>query len=267
MDRMTALHSTCTILVISLDVMIDRHWGDLSDPAVASFWISSILDGLILGLLGGPPCETWSRARGRIVDGAHGPRVVRDLDYIWGRASLTLKELMQVTIGNLLMGFQLVAMAALAGVGGCAVLEHPGEPSQPELASIWRTPIMQLLLSLDECSRIDLSQGLWGAPTAKPTTLAVLNLPELLPALRAGQLNSDLPKGGSIGKTACGQWATSKLKEYPPGLCRALAQGFFSASNSCPISPESRVSSEFKSICKPMLCSDYTDFFGPDFVS
>lgn len=93
------------------------------------------------------------------------------------QALLSLRELEQIKIGN--MGFQLVAMAALAGTGGTAVLEHPAAPPQPTAASIWRTPIMQMLL-LPECSFCTLAQGLWGAQTANPTSLAILNAPGLL---------------------------------------------------------------------------------------
>ena len=79
-----------------------------------------------------------------------------------GLSSLSLRELAQVSIGNILMGFQLVAMAALACTGGIAVVEHPAESPNPDDASIWRTPIMQLLLALPECESFTLAQGLWG---------------------------------------------------------------------------------------------------------
>jgi hypothetical protein len=56
-----------------------------------------------------------------------------------------------------------------------------------------------------------LLQGLFGAPSAKPTTLLV---------------TSRLPQGASIGKDKSGKFKTSPLKEYPPGFCRAIAQAF-----------------------------------------
>lgn len=118
----------------------------------------------------------------------------------------------------ILMGFQLVAMAALAGTGGTAVLEHPAAPPEPTAASIWRAPIMQMLLHLPECSFCTLAQGLWGAQTAKPTSLAILNAPGLLGELHKGRVTKEVPKGMSIGKEQSGQWATSKLKESPWGF-------------------------------------------------
>jgi len=77
--------------------------------------------------------------------------------------------LAQIKIGNLLMGFQLIAMAALSCAGGVAVLEHPATPPEEEAASIWRTPIMQLLLQLPDFTQITLAQGLWGAHAIRKT--------------------------------------------------------------------------------------------------
>lgn len=56
-----------------------------------------------------------------------------------------------------------------------------------------------------------LLQGLFGVPSAKPTTLLV---------------TSRLPQGASIGKDESGKFKTSPLKAYPPGFCRAIAQAF-----------------------------------------
>ena len=274
MDGLTDLHGPFFIQVISVDIVIDPQWGDLSDAKTRRFWISALLDRQIIALLGGPPCETWSRARGRhIPSGAHddhrrspGPRVVRTLEEIWGLCSLSLRELSQVTIGNILMGFQLVAMAALACTGGIAAVEHPAESPNPDDASIWRTPIMQLLLSLPECESITLAQGLWGAQSSKPTTLGVLNAPQLKQELHSGRITSELPKGSSIGKDASGQWATARLKEYPPGLCLALARGFLRALGDLPIDPDLQVSRRHRDIFDPLVCSTYGQTYGPDFA-
>ena len=273
-DGLTDLHGPFFIQVISVDIVIDPQWGDLSDAKTRRFWISALLDRQIIALLGGPPCETWSRARGRhIPSGAHddhrrspSPRVVRTLEEIWGLCSLSLRELSQVTIGNILMGFQLVAMAALACTGGIAAVEHPAESPNPDDASIWRTPIMQLLLSLPECESITLAQGLWGAQSSKPTTLGVLNAPQLKQELHSGRITSELPKGSSIGKDASGQWATARLKEYPPGLCLALARGFLRALGDLPIDPDLQVSRRHRDIFDPLVCSTYGQTYGPDFA-
>ena len=276
LDRISQSHPSLQIYVLSVDIVIDRRFGDLSDSQIQSFWIKAILDQFIVGLLGGPPCETWSRARGKCspessVQGSlrsatTGPRPVRSLDAIWGLESLAIREIKQVLIGNLLMGFQLVAMAALACTDGTAVLEHPAEPPEEQTASIWRTPLMQLLLALPGCCRITLAQGLWGAQSAKPTTLAVLNAPELLRDLRAGQVASEVPRHTSIGRSSSGTWKTTHLKEYPPGLCRALAFGFLHSMEQKPLSPECRVSPLFVQEVHHLICTDFGHFIGPDFA-
>ena len=272
-DSMQHLHADMQIHVLSIDIVIDDKWGDLANEETRQFWLRAIFDGHIVALIGGPPCETWSRARGKPF--AHpgagqrrGPRIIRTLQEIWGMSSLSLRELAQVKVGNLLMGFQLVAMAALSCTGGVAVLEHPATPPEPEAASIWRTPIMQLLLQLPGFEMITLAQGLWGAQTAKPTTLAILNAPELRGELHAGMVTKDLPGGMSIGRDATGQWATAKLKEYPPGLCRALARGILKAVQK--LAPDfastARVSSQFRDICTPLICTEFGSAYGPDYA-
>ena len=270
-DRLVDLHDPFFIQVISVDIVISKQWGDLSREDSRQFWTSAILTRQVVALLGGPPCETWSRARGRALPGdGHpqraGPRIVRTLEETWGLASLSLRELQQVTIGNILMGFQLVSMAALACVGGVAVVEHPAEPADGDAASIWRTPIMQLLLALPECEVLTLAQGLWGAQSAKPTTLGVLNAPGLKLELHRGRITPDLPKGVSIGKDQTGQWATARLKEYPPGLCLALAKGMLKAIQSIPENNEAQVSLHNKEVFDAMVCSHYGQSFGPDYA-
>lgn len=266
------LHGDFQIYVLSVDIVIDARWGDLSNEDTCSFWIKAIHDKQIVALLGGPPCETWSRARGKpltslVSKGRSCPRVIRTLEETWGLHSLSLRELAQIKIGNVLMGFQLLAMTALSCAGGVAVLEHPAEPPEAGAASIWRTPVMQLLLQLPDFVQLTLSQGLWGAQAAKPTTLAVLNAPDLCAVLHSNRITKELPKNVSIGHDASGSWATSKLKEYPPGLCQALAIGILQAIRQTALDDSVQVSSHFRDICQPLLCTEYGAEFGPDFAS
>ena len=270
-DALQHLHGGLQIYVLSVDIVIDKQWGDLSKEEVRKFWINAIHDRGVVALMGGPPCETWSRARGKptashLPGRRTGPRIVRTLQEVWGKSSLSLRELDQVTIGNLLMGFQLVAMAALACTGGVAILEHPAEPPEVAAASIWRTPIMQLLLQLPEFCQLSIAQGLWGAQSAKPTTLAVLNAPNLGKILHQSRVTMDLPRCTSIGRDAGGHWATSKLKEYPPGLCLALATGILEALGNCALDESIQVSPRFQEQCGQMICTQYGDAYGPDFA-
>ena len=76
-------------------------------------------------MIGGPPCETWSQARERAVDGG---RVLRTGASPWGLDSLRLRELLQVRVGNSLVGIQIKATAELYCTGGGCHHRAPGTP-------------------------------------------------------------------------------------------------------------------------------------------
>ena len=128
--------------MVSIDIVIDRHFGDLSNPKIQAFWIHGIRAGWVHRFLGGPPCATWSRARSvRIeIDGGHRsgfqPRPVRSDPHLWGLPALALRELSQVMEGNDFLGFCLEAMAALAVQSMTGILEHPAEPEDAGFPSI-----------------------------------------------------------------------------------------------------------------------------------
>ena len=149
-------------------MVIDSTWGDISRPQTRYFWLGAIHARWVVAIIGGPPCETWSQARERsIADHAFAPRVLRVPETPWGLPSLRLKELRQIRVGNDLMGFILEAVVMLYCVGGVAALEHPAAPTSEESVSIWRTPILALLLSLPGIELVSLAQGLWGAKSPK----------------------------------------------------------------------------------------------------
>ena len=51
------------VVVLSIDIVLNAKLGDLtSDDAVAN-WVNLLIAGKIVGVLGGPPCETWCAAR------------------------------------------------------------------------------------------------------------------------------------------------------------------------------------------------------------
>ena len=108
------------------------------------------VDILLDSILGGPPCETWSRAREHALNDSKcgGPRVIRTVDKMWGLDSLALREIRQILVGNQLMFFATIMLMVLYDVGGCGAPEHPAEPPKQSSASIWRTPLVKLLLEL-----------------------------------------------------------------------------------------------------------------------
>ena len=215
--------------VVSMDVVVDAVWGDAMAVGTRDYWQKAALDGFVVAFLAGPPCETWSKARGKGIplDQRRKPlRILRTAEHLWGLPSLALKELAQVLIGNQLLTFTLLMAATMVQTGGCGVLEHPAESEDDMAASIWKVPAVLALLRAPGVCRHRLAQGLFGAPSAKATDLMTINLPDIVQDLRHWMIRRELPHGSSIGLTADGQWRTGIFKEYPPAMCGALASSF-----------------------------------------
>jgi hypothetical protein len=113
-----------------MDIVIDEQWGNAKDAKAREYWLSAANAGYIAGFLAGPPCETWSVARGRKLDVKEGaqrraPRILRTAEHLWGLPSLALKELEQILTGNFLLTFSLLMACTMVRTGGMGVLEHP----------------------------------------------------------------------------------------------------------------------------------------------
>ena len=268
LDKIQAEHPEgVTIHTASVDILYDLKLGDVGDKHTQEFWFGAIDCQLVIGFIGGPPCETWSRARGvQTSDKHHGPRIVRTDACLWGLDCLRIRELVQVLMGNLLLTFAFMCLLRLARVGGIGLLEHPADPEGEESAAIWRLPILHLLRAFPGFSIFTFCQGLLGAPTPKPTTVLCLNLPSVVRNLRAHRTTVKLPRRASIGKTAEGTWATSRLKEYPPALCLALARTFDFEIWQEPVVDHGTPPDAFLAMCAPLLVQEYSDHFGQDFA-
>ena len=255
---------THVIHVASVDIVIDATYGDISKEETRLFWTGHILQEHVVGFLAGPPCNnTWSRARHHVIDGVRGPRVVRTPSEPWGMESLSLKELQHVSIGNLLLGFALVCISALAMRSGTGLVEHPKDPERDEMVSIWRLPVLRAILQLPNVRLIHLAQGLFGAPSAKPTTLMVLGMSQLEKFLHANRVTQEIPTGASVGKDQHGQFKTSPLKEYPPPMCMAIADALCMdiVSTEC---DDTQVPADLVARCKAMTCQFFGAYIGPD---
>eukprot|EP00438_Fugacium_kawagutii_P026502 Skav202813 [mRNA] locus=scaffold326:1091410:1095976:- [translate_table: standard] len=216
-----------TIHVISIDLVFHQRWGDLSRWDTQRWWLAQIRAGLVIAMLAGPPCSSWSKARGKLVNGKkYAPRVLRTEQSPWGIPLLAIREILQIIEADILLFFCIEAVLELWVAKGTALLEHPAKPSEAGLASIWKTLPIQLLLSLPGCGLVHLWQGLYGAKSPKPTHMLALNLPSFPQILKEHALSTELPKQQSIGLCHTGGWQTTALKEYPPGLNRALASAF-----------------------------------------
>ena len=234
-----------------------------------AFWTNAVRRRWVLGFLGGPPCEAWRRAREHALeeDSAHsGPRVIRSAQEPWGFQSLRIREIKQILVGNQLMLFALSILVELYLTGGCGLLEHPAMPANESSASIWRTPILQLLLSLEDFVLHELAQGLLGAASAKPTMLLTLRLPDIVQQICRWRLSKDLPKGTSLGRGTDGNFKTMFLKEFPPAFCGAIASSFFSTVVRMPTDATIQPEDDFVQTCATMHVQEYGEALGPDFA-
>lgn len=270
-------HMAYTITVVSLDIVINSTWGDASRASTRQMWLTAIRDRLVIAFLAGPPCETWSRVRNvnqattehpKGLSQEHLPRVLRDEASLWGYCSLALKELRQVNTGNCLLCFSLEALLETALAGSVGMLEHPAEPTDLEgAASIWKLPLIQVLLMLPGVERLRFSQGLLGSKTPKPTELMCVNLPDMMSFLHKFRVRRELPLSRAVGKDEAGAWRTTTLKEYAPAFCRAISSAIHSVFASCEATDESPdIPEAFADICRSMQVSSFGQTIGRDYA-
>jgi hypothetical protein len=154
-----------------------------------------------------------------------GPRPLRLAEALWGLDHLTHPELAQIFVGNslLLKGMFMACLVTLHG--GATFLEHPAVPFAEEMASIWRTALMKMLLRRPGAlfRKVTIEQWRFGAPGIKPTTLLYSNcdLPAALTACTVPGLSR--PETLLIGKDCAGRFRTAAAKEYPAALNKGFA--------------------------------------------
>ena len=227
---------------LSIDVVFDLEWGNLLRPETLALFQRSLRERTLLGFIAGPPCETWSRARAVVLAGrSNGPRVVRSRYRLQGIKSLNRKEAQQVSIGNQLLGVTLVLVWSAIVHGATAVVEHPAQPEEETLPSIWHLPVIAFFLRFQCCKKIRIEQGRFGGLSPKPTDLLVVHGIDDVAGFFVQHRTTPLPQTSRIGKDEDGSWRTSVLKRYPPDLCKALAL-LFNLSQ-----PEEEVSEEIPS--------------------
>eukprot|EP00435_Cladocopium_sp_Y103_P063399 s121_g25.t1 len=239
LEKDIALNAPYVITTVSLDIIIDSTWGDVSRDDTRALWLRAIRSGFVLAFLAGPPCETWSRARGAghpadPVEPAAAlsadafrkprglPRILRDLSELWGFNCLAIRELTQVLTGNSLLCFSIEALFEAAIAGCIGMLEHPAEPTDlKEAASIWRLPIISVLA--------------------------------LLPGVRR--------------RDSSGGWRTAPLKEYAPSFCKAVATAILSAFDQHEVAESApEIPQHFLRLCQGMQVSTYGTHIGQDFA-
>lgn len=212
------------VRVVSLDIIFSSKC-DLTQRTNLDYWSTKIQDKQIFGIIGGPPCETWSTARHL----EHGPEPLRSAEQPWGLNNLTTKQFAQVDIGNKLLHVFVILLLHMIIAKGHACLEHPGLTSlhdKCKAASIWKLKQIEFVIASGMCNKVNFLQGLLGAGPAKPTTLLTANMPTLDSRLTELQSQPSTPWTTLRGKNEQGQYNTTKAKEYPGAMCKAIALAF-----------------------------------------
>ena len=178
--------------------------------------------------MAGPPCETWSVARFRALLDAlkPGPRPLRSQAQPWGLTCLKKSEANSVTLGNALLRATIrMFYAALCNPDCAVIMEHPRCPTWvPEAPSSWLLPELAYIASLSAARVLDVDQCMFGAPSKKPTTLLCLNALHLEPFESAPLVCCHTSHEVILtGKDEHGNFRTAPAKQYPGGLCGALA--------------------------------------------
>ena len=208
--------------VLSADIIFGRD-ADFSRSSVRAKWLDLLACGYILAVFAGPPCETFSVARANALDGVR-IRPIRSAAQPWGFEHLTIREIKQVIVGNLLALFAIQCMVFQAFAGRFGCLEHPAEPSNDAAASIWKLDMLHQLYRHPAMNRIRLLQGHYGASSPKPTDLLVVGPANPKRSL-VKHATPMCANGTNIGLDETGRhFKTAHLKEYPGLLCRGLTQ-------------------------------------------
>eukprot|EP00438_Fugacium_kawagutii_P003949 Skav236707 [mRNA] locus=scaffold738:268514:269587:+ [translate_table: standard] len=216
------------VLCLSIDTAIHQDFNVLDGP-LWKFLLQAAREGMLIALVCGPPCESWSAAHALQLlneqgQPIRGPRPLRDRVHLWGLAHRSLRELHQIHIGTVLLLRALHLAVTAANAGSKVIVEHPGLPWDATLASIWWTFIIQCLTH--DCGlfeQVDLCQCHFGSPAIKPTRLLYANVP--LARLLHTYERRDLvrPLRVLAGKNSDGSFATSVAKQYPRLFNMALA--------------------------------------------
>ena len=216
-----------TVYCLSIDLCLQKARSDLSDEANLEWWKARMASGQLVGVGGGPSCETWSAARQ--LD--NGPPPVRDALCPWGLPALKAKQWAQVKIGSTLVWFLLRLLLQAAGLGLCGFLEHPAYPTWTrcgDAPSVWSQPVIRWLSRLACVSITTIDQCTMGCMGRKPTTFLLLRMAKTREFMLSQGHCGRCPHKGHpplAGLDEAGNFKTAIAKIYPPRLNLALALG------------------------------------------
>eukprot|EP00435_Cladocopium_sp_Y103_P017695 s325_g4.t1 len=223
---------TSDLIPISIDLAIDRECGNILHDGM---WRDLIRSRQVSGAHGAPPCETFSLARWIEADGV-APRPLRNMEQPWGVDHRNLREVEQVTIGNMLMVKTLYLLTMVFFFGGSVTMEHPAEiEDKAHKWTIWDSAFVHQLLTIVGFYKVRFLQGPLGRPFSKPTNLLVGRIQNMHQIIYSKYDPMWRPTE-KLGGRHNGAWRTTWAKEYPPKLCQALAEGHVNHSRIVPTS-------------------------------
>eukprot|EP00438_Fugacium_kawagutii_P026949 Skav204987 [mRNA] locus=scaffold1180:653267:656293:- [translate_table: standard] len=218
------------IVVVSVDTAIHPKLGDLLAKPAGPALDELTSKPFFAAAFSGPPCETWSAARHNSLEGIsgrRGPRPLRATPDSWGIKFLNMRELSQLGVASRLMLKSLEWEFCIGMQGGSDMMEHPERPDDPAKASIWASAFHRCFMgSWLQAEERSIEQWEFGAVATKPTRLRCANIPGAAEGLRVyRQHGASRPQSTLIGiDTRTGQFRTAAAKEYPNGLCQAMAR-------------------------------------------
>ena len=238
------------IEVLSVDLAAGGDSCDLCCPIRQEVFLRLIRTLIVVGIMAGPPYETWSSSRwadvtpllqaGALLQHVHHkrPLPLRSKGAPWGWSWLRETAHCQTRTGSLLLQFTLLAFAEAYLHHVAMALGHPEEPEGIDmpLPSIWGLRVTQELMTLPGVSCVSVPLAWYGAASWQPTRFLVTGMPTFQDRLRALADTTRRPGNSSIGVEHS---TVSKLKEYPPALCRGLAEAFLDVARarSGPVQP------------------------------
>ena len=215
---------------------------DLLNKEVYALLLWAATQGRIKGVVGGPPCRTFSLLRHRKVEGSSTrmPRPVRSAQFLWGMLGLSDAEQQVVKGDNQLllrmMWLWLVAEASYEDEDCDSWtfsrvafgMEHPEDPrefldEESELwevcPSVWRTHFMEQIEELLGLVKYRFDQGAYGHEQKKPTVF----LTNLKMNLQARDVRREWPTPSSSSSMAA--WAPGFRREIARALLQRELQG------------------------------------------
>ena len=249
--------------VISVDIIFGAK-ANLLEKKARQKWLGIFAAGLVVAYFAAPPCETWTEARYNPLPGCK-IRPLRSAAEPWGLTSLSLRELRQIIVSNMLMILALLCFVIQQCFEAFGMVEHPALPKDPARPSIWATRLWKCLER--ECTTLlTIRQGLYGAASSKPTNLAFTPArPWIGQVLAEFRTTEVVPRELSIGLAADGSFKTAKLKEYPGALNKGLAAVFARWQHELPVRDSVPLPSDVLELLSQFEVAIDSEM-GPDFV-